>query len=104
MKITRVNETGTFANQHGIQARKLFDSPKATVVHMKLNPGESLKSHVTPVDVFFYVLEGEPEIEIGSERIRMSPDTLIESPANIAHCVYNESSDKAARFLVVKLG
>lgn len=102
MKITTVNETGSFSNPHGIQAKKIFDSSKATVVHMKLEPGESLKSHVTPVDVFFYVLQGEPRIEIGDERVRVAPDSLVESPANVPHCVYNES-DQAARFLVVKL-
>ena len=69
---------------------------------MALNPGESLKSHVTPVDVVFYILEGEPTIEIGDEREKVSVDSIIESPADIPHCVYNES-DTLARFLVVKL-
>ena len=102
MKITSVNETGTFSNPHKIQAKKILESPLATVIHMNLNPGESLKSHVTPADVFFYVLEGEPDIEIGDEREKVTADTIIYSPANIAHCVYNES-DAPARFLVVKL-
>ena len=102
MKITSVREVNTFNNPHKIQAKKLLESPQATVVHMALNPGENLKSHVTPVDVFFYILEGEPTIEIGDEREKVSADSLIESPAGIPHCVYNESAT-SARFLVVKL-
>ena len=102
MKITRVAESNTFSNPHNVAAKKIFESPQATVIHMALNPGESLKSHVTPVDVVFYILEGEPIIEIGDEKEKVSADSIIESPADIPHCVYNES-DTLARFLVVKL-
>jgi mannose-6-phosphate isomerase-like protein (cupin superfamily) len=102
MKIAKVSEIGTFKNPHGIDARKLMDLPKAQVVHMKLGPGDSLKKHITPVDVFFYVLEGEGAVEIGDEKIIVGTDTLIESPANIPHAWYNESRD-TLRFLVIKL-
>lgn len=102
MKITKVDETGSFNNPHQVQAKRIFESEKAAVIHMMLKPGESLKPHVTPVDVLFYVLQGEPDIEIGDEKVRVSPDTVIESPAKIPHCVYNET-DGIARFLVIKL-
>ena len=55
------------------------------------------------LDVFFYVLEGEPTIEIGEEREKVMQDSIVESPANHMHCIYNET-DKTARFLVVKFG
>lgn len=102
MKITRVSEEATFKNPHKIQAKKIFGSPDADVIHMTLNPGESLLSHRTPVDVFFYVLAGEPTIEIGDEREKVTADSIVESPANIPHRVYNES-ETMAKFLVVKL-
>lgn len=102
MKIARVSHTGSFENPHGIDARRLMDLPKAQVVHMILGPGDSLKKHTTPVDVFFYVLEGEGIVEIGDEKVSVGTDTLIESPANIPHAWYNESKGML-RFLVVKL-
>lgn len=102
MKITRVSEQSAFSNPHKITAKKIFESPDAEVIHMTLNPGESLKSHVTPVDVFFYILDGEPTVEIGDERVKVSADSIIDSPAGIPHCLYNES-DTVAKFLVVKL-
>jgi len=102
MKITRVSEVAEFKNPHNIQAKKLLESPDATVVHMTLNPGEQLISHVTPVDVFFYVLSGEPTIEIGNEKEKVPADSVVESPADIPHCVYNES-ESVTKFLVVKL-
>lgn len=102
MNIVKVDEVNAFNNPHNVQAKKVFESEKASVIHMMLKPGESLKSHVTPVDVLFYVLQGEPDIEIGDEKIRVSADSIVESPAKIPHCVYNET-DSIARFLVIKL-
>ena len=66
-----------------------------------LQPGQALKLHVTPVDVFFYVLEGSGAVEIGGERQAVSRDMLIESPARIPHRLLNQG-DEVFRFLVVK--
>ena len=101
MKITNYNNTETNPNPHGIDARKIYNQPDAQVVHLKLNPGEGLKTHKTPVDVFFYVLEGKGVVEIGDEREVVEKDSIIESPANIPHSLKNES-DSIVRFLVVK--
>ena len=61
-----------------------------------------MKRHITPVDVFFYVLEGKGIVEIEDEKKEVGPDTLIESPAKIVHCWYNESND-VLKILVVKV-
>ena len=67
-----------------------------------LLPGESLKKHATPVDVFFYVLEGTGIVEIGDERNIVGKDMLVESPARIPHRWLNESK-VVFRVLVVKV-
>ena len=69
---------------------------------MNLKPGQSLKKHTTPVDVFFYILEGKGEIEIGDETKEVEKDTLIESPKDIPHLLRNTGTN-LFRFLVVKL-
>jgi len=102
MKIIKVKTTDRFQNPHGVEAKKIYETNKANVVHMTLNPGESLKKHTTPTDVFFYVLEGEGVVEIGDEKQTVSADMLIDSPAGTPHCWYNESPD-VLKFLVVKL-
>jgi len=91
----------TNPNPHGIDARKIYDQADAQVMHLTLKPGEGLKTHKTPVDVFFYVLEGKGVVEIGDEREVVEKDSIIESPANIPHSLKNES-DSIVRFLVVK--
>ena len=101
MIITKVTDAAKNDNPHKVDARKLYDSEAAQVIHLTLQPGESLKRHITPVDVFFYVLEGVGIVEVGDEKQEVSIDTLIESPAGIPHCWYNESQD-VLRILVCK--
>lgn len=101
MKTINYKAVSTIQNPHGVDARKLFGSEHVQVVHIHLQPGESLKKHSTAVDVFFYVLEGEGVVEIGDEKLIVGKDTLIDSPKNIPHCLYNES-EADFRVLVVK--
>jgi len=88
-------------NPHGISARELLTTEHAQAVMVTLQPGEALKLHVTPVAVFFYVLEGEGIVEIGGEQQPVGRDTLIESLARIPHRLLNQS-DGVFRCLVVK--
>ncbi|MDD1668236.1 MAG: cupin domain-containing protein, partial [Methanomicrobiales archaeon] len=81
MKITEVAKVVSGPNPHHVDARKIYESPHAMAVVITLQPGESLKRHITPVDVFFYVLEGEGVVEFGDERKAIAKDMLVESPA-----------------------
>lgn len=102
MKITDVAKVVSGDNPHHVDARKVYESPHAMAVVITLRPGESLKKHITPVDVFFYVLEGTGTVEIGDERQTVGKDVLVESPARIPHRWLNESG-AAFRVLVVKV-
>jgi quercetin dioxygenase-like cupin family protein len=102
MEIKNYQNLGNAKNPHGVQSKKLYDKTPAIIMHLLLKGGESLKPHITPVDVAFYVLEGTPAILIGEEKITVTKDDIIESPKNIVHCIYNET-DKDVRVLVMKL-
>ncbi len=88
-------------NPHKVDVRKMYDAESAQIMHISLQKGETLKPHKTPVDVCFYILEGNPTIHIGDESISYPVDTLVESPANIVHHISNEHDD-LARILVIK--
>jgi mannose-6-phosphate isomerase-like protein (cupin superfamily) len=102
MKIVEVARVPPHQNPHHVDARKIYDTPHALTVVITLKPGEFLKRHITPVDVFFYVLEGEGVIEIGEERKTVGKDILVESPARIPHRWMNEGKT-VFRVLVVKV-
>jgi mannose-6-phosphate isomerase-like protein (cupin superfamily) len=101
MKVCLVKDVQSKPNPHGVDARSISDTESAQVVHITLQPGEALKKHITPVDVVFYVLQGQGVVEIGEERAEVGADTLIESPAKIPHRWINESDGPLA-ILVVK--
>lgn len=101
MLVTHITEVPASSNVHGIETRKFHENEHVQAVHITLKPGEQLKRHITPVDVFFYVLEGKGIVEIGDEKKEVGKDTFIDSPSGIPHCWYNESSE-ILRILVVK--
>ncbi|HNZ03603.1 MAG TPA: cupin domain-containing protein [Myxococcota bacterium] len=101
MKILDVLNAPEKENPHGVSVRPAHVSPHAAVMHITLKPGETLKRHITPVDVFFYVLDGRGSVEIGDEREEVGRDMLIESPAGIPHRLFNDT-DTTFRVLVVK--
>ncbi|MCJ7608476.1 cupin domain-containing protein, partial [Candidatus Bathyarchaeota archaeon] len=80
MKVTIVDKQGVFQNPHGVDAKNILNTENAEVIHMALKPGQSLKRHITPVDVFFYILEGSGVIEVGDEQQEVEVDTLVQSP------------------------
>ncbi|RLD72815.1 MAG: cupin domain-containing protein, partial [Bacteroidetes bacterium] len=88
-------------NPHKVDARMMYDKESAQAVHIQLNPGESLKPHITPVDVFFFIIEGTPDILVGDEKQRVETNSLVESPKDVVHCIYN-NTDEVVRVLVVK--
>jgi len=97
----KLSEAGVMDNAHNVDARNLYNTNEAMVTVITLNPGQSLKRHITPVNVAFYVLEGTGVVEVGDEKTEVTKDTLVESPKDIVHCWYNESSNPL-RFMVIK--
>ena len=101
MIITNWKDQPVKENPHNVDVRPLYNREKAQAMHIMLQPGEELKPHITPVDVFFFVIEGTPTVRVGSEITEVPENALVESPQDIVHCLYNKS-DKVARILVVK--
>jgi quercetin dioxygenase-like cupin family protein len=102
MKITKVESVTVFQNPHEVEAKRIYENQKASVIYMALKPGQSLKKHTTPIDVFFYILEGKGIVEIGDEKQEVEKETLIESPKGIPHLLKNTGKNIFS-FLVVKL-
>ena len=101
MILTHWKDQPVKTTPHQVDVRQLYDKTDAQAMHILLRPGEQLKPHITPVDVFFFILEGTPTVQIGEEMEMVNENTLVESPKNIVHCLFNKS-EKPARILVVK--
>lgn len=97
----QVQESENVRRIHNTSAFPLHSNDHVMASMISLQPGESLRLHATPVDVFFYVLEGTGIVQIGDEKQTVIADMLVESPARIPHRMMNESNS-VFRFLVVK--
>ena len=101
MKIVKVQSAPPIANPHGVAVQALHKSEHVAVNQVTLQPGEALKTHTTPVDAFFFVLEGEGVVEVDGEQQTVGVDTLVDSPAGHPHRLLNPGTG-VFRFLVVK--
>jgi len=101
MKTIKALEAAPAQTPHGVDVRKLLDTEHVQVMFITLKPGEALKRHITPVDAFFFGLEGRGVAEVGDERVELGVNELLHSPARIPHRLLNES-DVPFRVLVVK--
>ena len=101
MKSITADQTPLADNPHGVDVRHLYKTRDVVVSQITLEPGEVVKPHKAPVDAFFYVLEGAPQIEIEGETVTAAPGSLVPSSAGHQHSIRNES-DGLVRFLVVK--
>jgi mannose-6-phosphate isomerase-like protein (cupin superfamily) len=101
MKITHPKNTEIKANPHKADVRLLLNSDEFQALHLHMTTGQNLKPHTVEKEAFFYIIEGEPEVEILDERQKVEAGSLVHCPAGSLHCIYNPS-DQEARILVVK--
>lgn len=95
MNTQRIDALPEAKTPHRAVVKKLIDNPHLQAMQITLEPGQALHPHITPVDVTFWVLAGEPTIEIGDEKQTVPTQTLVESPKDIPHCIYNEGQRPA---------
>lgn len=101
MEITSVDESSVKETPHEAEVKPLMSKDPAQFVHIKLEPGQSLRKHITPVDAFFFCIEGDGIVEIGEEEGEMNPGDLVFSPAKVPHLLRNPSGF-IFRVLVIK--
>jgi len=89
-------------NVNGMHGVKIYSQPEGEIVHLVLKPGAHLKAHKTPVNVLFYVLEGDATLQIGDEVQTFGPDSAVDSPKDIPHAVTNNGQEDL-RILVIKM-
>ncbi|MFW6048279.1 MAG: cupin domain-containing protein [Candidatus Natronoplasma sp.] len=99
METINLNDIET--NKDKFSPKRLIQQDEVQVVLLAFAPEQGLKIHTTPVDVFFYVVEGTAEIQVGDEVEEVSQGNIVLSPKGIPHNVRN-TSDGDSKILVVK--
>lgn len=85
-----------------IDARRFYDSDKAIVAKITIQPGGKLEKHSSKEFALLFVISGRVKVEIENDSYELEQDSLIEFPQNIVHSVEN-IGDTVAEVLVVKI-
>ncbi|MGE5606152.1 MAG: cupin domain-containing protein [Bacteroidota bacterium] len=101
MEVIKLKEQETVVNSRGVSVKHLFDRKDVAVYDVILQPGQTLPAHITPVDVFFYVIAGKGQVQIGDETVEVNATDLIISPAGIPHGL-TADQENAFSVMVVK--
>ena len=89
-------------NEVKFSPKRSIQQEEVQVVLLPFTPGQGLEVHTTPVDVFFHVIEGTAEIQVGEETKEVKEGKIVLSPKDIPHNVMNASEEENAKILVVK--
>jgi quercetin dioxygenase-like cupin family protein len=85
-----------------IEAHKLFTSGKTELIHLNFKPGEFMEKHVNPVDVIFYILEGNGTLEVENQAVEGQIGRCIFVPAGIERRWMNTGTAEL-KLLVIKI-
>ncbi len=101
MLVTGVEEGFVVMSDEAMTGRRLYASSEAVIIHMTINPGKAIEPHSAPVDMEFFVLEGEGLFTIGDEKALVRQGTLVAAPKGLAHGIANPG-EAHLRILAVK--
>lgn len=86
---------------HNFDVRHLINSKNMQMHHWEFKPVERTEPCIAESDEFYYILEGNLDIRIGTQICNFDRDLLVESPGNAVHQLMN-NSETFARVLVFR--
>lgn len=95
-----LNDIPIVTNIRGVDSRVLVDHKDALIKQLILPRNRTIPTHQVPVEVTFFVLEGEGFITVDNERFEVKPWSVITCPKNTNMAV--EAKDNQFSFLNIK--
>lgn len=90
-----LNLAGLVDYQEGtVVSRTLAQGKNVSITLFAFARGEEVSANTSPGDALVYVLEGEAEITIGEEKMKVKTGEAVVMPAGIPHALYAEKSFK----------
>lgn len=91
--------------REGYEFQILYNGESCRVIASSVATGAAAPPHhIHPVDQLYYVVNGEMQLQLGSERFVAGPDTLVYIPAGTPHHNWNEGPVDEFHFEVLAPG
>lgn len=85
-KATRLPDLADY-QEGSIVSRTILDKKAGTVTFFAFDQGQGLSEHTTPFDALVYLIEGEAEITISGNSLRVNEGEMVIMPANQPHAL-----------------
>jgi quercetin dioxygenase-like cupin family protein len=86
--------------EKGILSRVLYKDEKVNVTLFGFAAGEDLSAHSAPTPAVLYFLEGEAELQLGTDKMKAEAGSFVYMPPMLSHGV---SSRTGLRMLLVQM-
>ncbi len=73
--------------EESIVSRTIVDGNTGTVTLFAFDEGQGLSEHTAPFDALVYILNGEAEVTISSNVLRLKEGEMVIMPANEPHAL-----------------
>lgn len=101
MKKVQPDKLSRILKKEGLEGVRIYDNESAQANIITIEPGFELASHITPVNIFMFVLEGKGIFTVGNESLELEKHELLEGPVSVPHGIKNNGSEPL-KVLVVK--
>jgi quercetin dioxygenase-like cupin family protein len=85
-----------------VEGRRIHASDQLEIVHLSIEPGGTMEPHTMPMNVLFYVLQGQGILDIDGVRYPLQMNEFIEVP-KAAMRYWRNVFDVSLNLLVIKL-
>ena len=74
-------------SKDSIVSKTILDKPTGTVTLFAFDKGQKLSEHTTPYDAVVQILDGQAQLTIGGQGMKVSAGQIIIMPGNVPHAV-----------------
>lgn len=99
--IKRVQESPVIFEDTAVIGRRLYESDKLEYVHLKLESECNMEPHTLPIDVDFFVISGEGNIEINKIKHHIKEGDLLRVNKNSTRSLFTKKN-QTMKVLVIK--
>jgi quercetin dioxygenase-like cupin family protein len=86
--------------ENGIISRVLYKDDRLNITLFGFSAGQELSTHSAPTPALIYVLEGDAEIDLGSDTVQVKPGSFIRMAPLLSHAV---RANSPLRMLLVQV-
>jgi len=101
VKSLSVKDAKVYYEENGVTGKQLFESEKVNMIHLAVEPGKELELHEMPMDVIFFVAEGDGILKTEDGEQPFPKKTMVHVPKGALRA-WKNGGDKLLEVVVFK--